>query len=186
MDSLVDAIRYEGMNAKISVLVANKKCDAIDRAKGFDIPAILLESKGVEREAYDRKLHAALKEHDIDLIVLVGYMRILSKWFVGEWHHKILNVHPSLLPDFAKMMDMDVHNAVLASGKEESGATVHFVDETLDGGPIILQKKVGVAKDDTAQSLKKKVQEIEQEILVKAVSLYSKGALTIEKNTVGA
>ena len=101
MDSLADAIRYEGLDGEIAVLIANKKCDALERAKGFGIPAVLLESAGKEREAYDKVLHKELQKHTIDLILLVGYMRFLSKWFVDKWHHKIMNIHPSLLPEFA-------------------------------------------------------------------------------------
>lgn len=186
MDSLVDAIRYEGLKAEIAVLVANKKCDALDRAKGFDIPAVLLESAGKEREAYDKELHKELQKHNIDLILLVGYMRLLSTWFVQRWRQKIMNVHPSLLPEFAGGMDMEVHKAVLAAGKKESGATVHFVDETLDRGKIILQRKVAVSRIETPESLKEKVQAVEQELLVEAVSLFSKGKIAMEKSAMVA
>ncbi len=182
MDSLVDAIRYEGLQAEIAVLIANKKCDALEKAKGFDILAVLLESAGKEREGYDKELHKELQKYNVDLILLVGYMRLLSKWFVGKWHHKIMNVHPSLLPEFAGEMDLGVHKAVLAAGKKESGATVHFVDETVDGGQIILQKKVTIGKNETLESLKEKVQAVEQELLVEAVALYAKGKI-MEKST---
>jgi phosphoribosylglycinamide formyltransferase 1 len=183
MDSLVDAIRYEGLDAEISVLISNKKCDALERAKGFDIPAILLESKGIERETYDKALDLELKKHNVDLILLVGYMRILSKWFVSKWHRKIMNVHPSLLPDFAGEMDMDVHKAVLASGKKETGATVHFVDETLDLGPIVVQGKVNVSSTDTPESLKERVQQIESELLVVAVRTFGEGKMMSREHT---
>ena len=186
MDSLADAIRYEGLDGEIAVLIANKKCDALERAKGFGIPAVLLESAGKEREAYDKVLHKELQKHTIDLILLVGYMRFLSKWFVDKWHHKIMNIHPSLLPEFAGGMDLEVHKAVLAAGNKETGATIHFVDETPDGGQIVLQRKVAVSRNETPESLKGKVQAVERELLVEAVALYSKGSIRMEKSSMAA
>ncbi len=181
LDALIDAIQNKGLDAQISLLVANKECPAIERAKGFGIPALLLDSKGKEREAFDKELHAELVKQKVDLVLLIGYMRFLSKWFVERWPNKIMNTHPSLLPEFAGGMDLEVHRAVLAAGKKVSGATIHFVDETADGGPIILQGKVPVDELDTPESLKAKVQKVEQQLLVEAVRLYGQGKITVKK-----
>jgi phosphoribosylglycinamide formyltransferase-1 len=186
MDGLVDAIRYKGLEAEVVVLIANKDCKALERAMGFGIPAVLLDSAKKKREEYDKELHQLLLQYKPDLILLMGYMRILSPWFVGKWRNKIINSHPSLLPEFAGGMDLDVHQAVLAAGMKESGATLHFVDETVDLGPIILQKKVQVARNETPQSLKEKVQAVEQELFVEAVKLFGTGKIRARKQLVEA
>ena len=96
---------------------------------------------------------------------MIGYMRIVSKQFTDTWKNKCLNVHPSLLPEFAKGMDMDVHSAVLQSGKKVTGCTVHYVTEELDGGPILCQEKCDVEHDDTAESLKKRFKHWKEKLL---------------------
>ena len=111
-------------------------------------------------------------------------MRIISKWFVEKYPAKIMNIHPSLLPDFAGGMDKDVHAEVLKSGVQETGCTLHFVDETVDGGPIILQKKVPIEKDETVETLKEKVQKAEQEVILEAIKLYGEGRLRVEQGKV--
>ena len=184
MDALVDAIRYDSLKAQIVVVIANKKCPALERAVGFGIPAVFLDGAGKSREEYDRELHKVLRQHQVDLVLLIGYMRYLSKWFVNQWPHKIMNIHPSLLPEFAGGMDLNVHEEVLKAGKKESGATLHFVDETADGGPIIFQKKVKIDDDETAETLKHKVQSVEQELIVKAVRLYADKKINVRDNTV--
>ena len=111
-------------------------------------------------------------------------MRIISQWFVDKYRNKVMNIHPSLLPAFAGGMDKDVHAEVLKSGVKETGCTLHFVDETVDGGPIILQKKVPVEDNENVDSLKEKVQKAEQEIIIKAIRLYEQGRLKVEGNKV--
>ena len=107
-------------------------------------------------------------------------MSSLSGWLVNKWENKIMNIHPSLLPAFASGMDKDVHAEVLKAGVKETGCTMHFVTEEVDTGPIILQKKVSVDENETIESLKAKVQEAEQEIIVKALKLYEQGKIKVE------
>lgn len=148
------------------ILVDKKECGATKRAQKHGITLIFVDifdgnGKKKAREDYDREIQVACEAHKIDLIVLVGWMRILSPWFVRQWTHKILNIHPSLLPKYPGM-DLDVHQEVLDNGETETGMTIHFVDEGVDSGEIILQKSVQVSPEDTAETLKVKVQELEK------------------------
>lgn len=148
------------------VLVNKTDCGAVKKAENAHIPVIFLPERGengkkIDRETYDRQIDDACREFAIDLIVLVGWMRILSPWFVRKWKKKIINIHPSLLPKYPGM-DLDVHQAVLDAGEKESGMTIHYVDEGVDSGEIILQKTVDIAPGETKESLKEKVQELEK------------------------
>jgi formyltetrahydrofolate-dependent phosphoribosylglycinamide formyltransferase len=118
-----------------------------------------------------------LKEKNIDLVLLIGYMRILSPAFVSEWRNKIMNVHPSLLPAFAGGMDLNVHQAVIDARMIETGCTIHFVDEGADTGPIIVQKKCSVDAWDTPDTLKTKVQQLEGEAFVEAIQMFQQKVL---------
>ncbi len=184
MDALIDAIRYEGLDAEIVVVASNKQSQALERAKGFGIRTEFVSQKDMSKVEYDHALYSVLKPYSPDLILLVGYMRFLTKWFVEQFPNKIINIHPSLLPEFAGGMDMEVHEKVLKSGKKISGATLHFVDETPDGGPIIFQKQVEVSEDETLETLKEKVQAVEQELLVKAIGLFCEGKIRTMGNKV--
>jgi phosphoribosylglycinamide formyltransferase-1 len=133
-----------------------------------------VDPTGISREQFDQRLSDILRQHDVNLVVLIGYMRILSDAFVQAWEKHIINVHPSLLPAFAGKMDKEVHKAVLASGVKETGCTVHYVTPQLDAGPIILQKKCPVLPDDTIDSLKQRVQDLEGLALVEAVEVIAK------------
>ncbi|MEK6942777.1 MAG: phosphoribosylglycinamide formyltransferase [Nanoarchaeota archaeon] len=185
MQAVIDAIESKRLNAVISVVVSNKKdAYALERAKKHNIKSVFVESKGKEREHYDREVANVLNENNVELILLIGYMRILSPFFVRKYKNKIMNIHPSLLPAFAGGMDKNVHEEVLKANVEITGCTLHFVDESVDGGPIIMQKEVKIEKGETVESLKNKVQNAEQEIIVKAVDLYSKGKIKIHDNKV--
>ena len=201
LQAVIDAIEAKKLNAKISVVISNKKdAYALERARKHNIEAvfidpkseyILIEAKGTEnelkekqREEFDKKVAKVLDKHKVDLILAIGYMRIMSQWFVDKYRNKVMNIHPSLLPAFAGGMDKDVHAEVLKSGVKETGCTLHFVDETVDGGPIILQKKVPVEDNENVDSLKEKVQKAEQEIIIKAIRLYEQGRLKVEGNKV--
>ena len=111
-------------------------------------------------------------------------MKYLSPWFVNKYKWRIMNIHPSLLPKFAGGMDKKVHKAVLDSGAEKTGCTLHFVDEGQDTGPIIMQKEVLIGKNETADSLKAKVQKAEQEIIIESLKLFEKGKIHLEGNKV--
>ena len=185
LQAVIDAIEAKKLNAKISVVVSNKE-DAyiLERAKKHDIKAVFVDAKGMEREHFDREVSNELEKHDVDLILLIGYMRITSPWFVRKYKNKIMNIHPSLLPAFAGGMDRDVHAEVLKAGVKETGCTLHFVTEDVDSGPIIMQKKVKVEKNETVGSLKEKVQKAEQEIIVKALKFYGQGKIKVKDEKV--
>jgi phosphoribosylglycinamide formyltransferase-1 len=185
LQAVIDAIEAKELNVKISVVISNKEdAYALERARKHNIEAVFIDSKGKEREDFDREVSKELEKHDVDLILAVGYMRILSSWFVNKYKNKIMNIHPSLLPAFAGGMDKDVHAEVLKAGVKETGCTLHFVDESVDSGPIILQKKVNVEKNETIESLKAKVQKAEQEVIIKALKLCDEGKIKVEDGKV--
>ncbi|MBI2130875.1 phosphoribosylglycinamide formyltransferase, partial [Candidatus Woesearchaeota archaeon] len=132
----------------------------------------------------DGEISGILDRHESDFILLIGYMRFLSPWFVNKYRWKILNIHPSLLPKFAGGMDIDVHRAVLDAGEKVSGCTLHFVDEGADTGPIIMQKEVTISENETPDTLKEKVQKAEQEVILKAIDLFDKGKIKVKGNHV--
>ena len=181
MKAIIDAINSKKLNAIISVVISNKKdAYALERARSHNIRAVFIDSKGKEREEFDKEAAEVLDKESVELILLIGYMRILSPWFVRKYKNRIINVHPSLLPAFAGGMDKDVHQKVLNSGVKVTGCTLHFVDESVDSGPIIMQKEVNISKGETADSLKEKVQKAEQEIIVNAIDLFGKGKIKVE------
>jgi phosphoribosylglycinamide formyltransferase-1 len=171
LSALAEAIESGKLKASIELVVTNKP-DALilERARSHRLRAQFIDPTELSRDDYDARVTSALKSYEIDLIVLIGYMRILSPTFVREWEHKIINVHPSLLPSFAGLMDLAVHEAVLASGVSETGCTVHYVTEEVDAGPILLQKRCTVRTTDTAQHLKERVQQLECVALVDAIA----------------
>mgnify|MGYP001558649625 FL=1 len=185
LQAVIDAISSKKLNAVISVVVSNKQdAYALERARKHNIKAVFIDSKGKEREQYDKEIAKVLDENKVELILLIGYMRFLSPWFVNKYKNKIMNIHPSLLPKYAGGMDIDVHAEVLKNKEKVTGATLHFVDEGADTGPVIMQKEVKIDKNETVDSLKAKVQKAEQEIIVKAIDLYDKGKINVKGNTV--
>lgn len=165
LQSFIDARDAEGLrDIEIACFLTNKaKCGALKKAKKAGLKTHVIPSKGKAREEYDRQVMEALEPYDLDLIVLGGYMRIIGPEMIKRYKHKIINVHPSLLPKFAGGMSKSVHQAVIEAGEKETGITVHYVDEGVDTGEILLQKKVVVDPEDTAESLKQKVQALEKE-----------------------
>lgn len=152
-------------------LITNKpNCGAIAKAQNYGVPYRFLDSAGLSREEYDQKVLQELQRFGAEYIFLIGYMRILSPVLINAYSQKILNIHPSLLPKFAGGMDSDVHAQVLRSGERETGATLHFVTEAVDEGPIFLQKSCPVLPDDTPETLKERVQILEQQMLRDALS----------------
>ena len=181
MQAIIDAINSKKLNATISVVVSNKQdAYALDRARNNNIKAVYVDSKGKDREKYDKEVAKVLDEKKVDLILLIGYMRILSPWFVRKYKNKIVNIHPSLLPAFAGGMNKDVHKKVLDYGCKVTGCTLHFVDENVDAGSVIMQKAVEISEDETVDSLKDKVQKAEQEIIVEALDLFYKDRIKIK------
>jgi phosphoribosylglycinamide formyltransferase-1 len=182
IEAIVEAVERGTLGGvEISVVMSDREdAYALERARNHGIPAVFLDPEGKRREEFDRALARILDERGADLILLIGYMRILSPWFVSRFRNRIMNVHPSLLPAFGGGMDVDVHRKVLEHGAKVSGATVHFVDEGTDTGPIILQRAVDIDEDETPESLKRKVQRAEGEILIEAIALFRDGRLRVE------
>ena len=181
LQTVIDAISSKKLNAVISVVVSNKQdAYALERARKYNIKTVFIDSKGKDREQYDKEIARILDENNVDLILLIGYMKFLSPWFVNKYRNRIMNIHPSLLPAYAGGMDKDVHAEVLKNKEKVTGATLHFVDEGADTGPIIMQKQVTIDENETVDSLKEKVQKAEQEIILKAIDLFGKGKIKIE------
>jgi phosphoribosylglycinamide formyltransferase-1 len=147
------------------------------RARELGFPCGALESKGMDRESFDAQVAALLKSHNVDLICLAGYMRLLSGHFVREFQNRILNIHPSLLPAFP---GLDAQYQALVHGAKLAGCTVHFVDENLDSGPILLQAAVPVLDSDTAETLSARILVEEHRIYSEAIAWVLKGNYRIE------
>ena len=175
LQAIFEAEKITKLNAKVNVVISNKETAYIlKRAENHGIPAVFINHKNKKREDFDSEISAELKKNDIDLILLIGFMRILSDEFCKAWQGKILNVHPSLLPKYSGGMDMNIHDEVIANGDKESGCTIHFVTEELDNGPILIQKKCKVINGETAETLKTKVQQLEGLAFVEAINQLSK------------
>jgi phosphoribosylglycinamide formyltransferase-1 len=168
MLALHDAIRAGKIpNAEIVVVISDKADAAgLALAQERGLESIAIERKGRKREEHEGEVIAALRERRVDLICLAGYMRLLSPCFIEAFRGRILNIHPSLLPSFP---GLDAQRQALAHGVKFTGCTVHFVDETLDGGPIIAQRVVPVVASDTVESLSARILEQEHELYAEAV-----------------
>src|SRR5579872_6688814 len=142
-------------DAEIAIVVSNREtAPGIEKAKARGIEARVISSRALERDPYDRMVAAALREHGVDLVCLAGYMRLLSPFFVSAFPERILNIHPSLLPAFP---GLEAQRQALEHGVKFAGCTVHFVDENLDAGPIIIQAVVPVLDDDSSETLAARV-----------------------------
>ncbi|MBA2652196.1 MAG: phosphoribosylglycinamide formyltransferase [Tatlockia sp.] len=177
LNALVEAIDKKDLAATIELVISNK-ADALilEKAVNLGLEALFVDPKNLSRQAYNLQLSKLLSEHKVDLVVLIGYMSILSSHFVSDWPNKIINIHPSLLPAYSGLMDLAVHQAVLDAAESESGCTVHFVTEEVDSGPIILQKYCPVMKSDSAELLKARVQQLEGKALVEAIKIIASKA----------
>ncbi|WP_157144416.1 phosphoribosylglycinamide formyltransferase [Brachyspira pilosicoli] len=151
---------------KINVVIADRDCGGLNIAREANIDAVLIDRKEY-REKLSKKIDEELKKYNIDLIVLAGYLSIVDSNFISKWKNKIINIHPSLLPKFGGkgMYGMKVHEAVIKNKEKESGCTVHYVTDMVDGGDIIMQNKVDVLEDDTPEILQKRVLVEEHKIL---------------------
>jgi phosphoribosylglycinamide formyltransferase-1 len=169
-------------NAEIALVVSNREgAPGIERARKRGIEARVIPSKGLEREAYDRLVAAALQEKKVDLVCLAGYMRLLSAYFVAAFPNRILNIHPSLLPAFP---GLEAQRQALEHGAKFSGCTVHFVDEHLDAGPIVLQAAVPIEDGDTVEKLSERILREEHRIYSEAVRIVLEGRYRIENRRV--
>lgn len=163
--------------AEISLVLSNREgAPGIEKARQRGLKTCALPSKGLEREAYDRQVVAILRQHHVDLVCLAGYMRLLSPYFIAAFPYRILNIHPSLLPSFP---GLESQRQALEYGVKFAGCSVHFVDENLDAGPIILQAVVPVRDDDTEASLSERILREEHRIYSEAVRLVLEGQYKI-------
>lgn len=173
LQAIIDVINQNKLNATIEVVISNfSNAYILERAENHNIPNYFIPHLNKTREKFDDEMSTSLKEHDVDLVLLIGFMRILSDQFCKEWENRILNVHPSLLPKYSGGMDTNVHKEVIKNGDKETGCTVHFVTNKVDSGPILVQKKCDVDINDTPQSLKAKVQELEGKAFIEAIQTF--------------
>jgi phosphoribosylglycinamide formyltransferase-1 len=177
-EAIADRIVKGFLEAEIAVVISNRpEARGLAVASERGIHAVVLPSKGLDREAYDRSLLEELRKYDVDLVCLAGYMRLLSAGFVREFAQRILNIHPSLLPAFP---GLDAQHQALEYGVKLSGCTVHFVDEYLDAGPVLLQAAVPVYDDDTEESLSARILKEEHRIYPEAIRIVLRGDYRIE------
>jgi phosphoribosylglycinamide formyltransferase-1 len=178
-EALADSVAAARLpDAEIALVISNREnAPGIEKARARQIPAQVIPSRGLEREAYDKLVIAALEEKKVDLVCLAGYMRLLSPAFVAAFRGRILNIHPSLLPAFP---GLESQRQAIEHGAKFSGCTVHFVDENLDAGPIILQAAVPIRDDDTPETLSERVLKEEHRIYTEAVRIVLEGRYRME------
>jgi phosphoribosylglycinamide formyltransferase-1 len=178
LEAIADNTTNGSLEAKIAVVISNRpEARGLEMARERAMNAVALPSRGMDRETYDRALVDELRKCEVDLICLAGYMRMLSAGFVRQFPNRILNIHPSLLPAFP---GLDAQRQALEYGVKISGCTVHFVDEYLDAGPILLQAAVPVLDDDTVESLSARILEQEHRIYSQAINIVLRGDCRIE------
>lgn len=179
LQSIIDHIAEGKLNVEIAVVVSDhKEAFALERAAKAGIPTAVVERKGCKDKAeFEDKIDAALREAGTEVVVLAGFMRILTGHFISRWEHKIINIHPALLPSFK---GLDAQGQAVDYGVKVAGCTVHFVDEGTDTGPIILQKVVPVLDDDTEETLAARILVEEHKALPEAIQLWADGKLTIK------
>ena len=171
---VVGAERSGSLSASVDVIISNNESSGIlKKARHYGIENYFICHKNKKRGVFDFEMSQILENKKIDLILLIGFMRILSPGFVNRWGGKIINVHPSLLPKYAGGMNNDVHESVLAAGDKETGCTIHLVTKEVDGGPILLQKSCPVFENDSVESLKERVQELEGKAFIEVINNWS-------------
>ena len=178
LQSIMDNIADGNLPLEIAVVVSDKPgAKALSRAEEYCIPTVTVDRKASKDKAeFETKIDAALREHGVELVVLAGFMRILSSWFVKRWPLKLINIHPALLPSFT---GLDAQGQAVAYGVKVSGCTVHFVDEGTDTGPIILQKVVSVEEGDTGETLADRILIQEHRALPEALKLWAEDRLQV-------
>jgi phosphoribosylglycinamide formyltransferase 1 len=175
MLALIEAAKAEDYPAQIVLVLSNQsEAPGFARAHEAGIATAVVDHRpfGADREAFERALDAALRQYRIELICLAGFMRLLTSWFIGRWRGRILNIHPALLPEFR---GLDTHRRALEAGVKQHGATVHFVVEETDAGPIICQQSVAVLQGDTEATLAARVLEVEHQLYPDALRKIAEG-----------
>jgi phosphoribosylglycinamide formyltransferase-1 len=177
-EAIANAIARRKLDAEIAIVISNRAgAGGLDIARERGIPMRVIESRGMEREAYDRLVVEELRTHEVDLVCLAGFMRLLSASFVEAFPGRVLNIHPSLLPAFP---GLDAQRQALEYGVKISGCTVHIVDEFLDSGPILAQAAVPVLDGDSVESLSARILSQEHLIYPKAIQCMAGGRVTVE------
>ena len=177
MTALIEAAQAKDYPAEIVLVVSNRPDAAgLARAREAAIATAVVDHRpfGADREAFERALDDELRKRGIEIVCLAGFMRLLTSWFIGRWRGRVLNIHPALLPEFK---GLDTHRRALEAGVKRHGATVHFVVEETDGGPVISQQSVPVLQGDTEATLAARVLEIEHRIYPEALRLVAEGSL---------
>ncbi len=179
LQAIMDAIQAGRLDVKIGVVISdNPEANVLKRMAGSDIPAVCIDRRQfASRQEFEAAVAEELNIHHVELVVLAGFMRILSRYFIDRFAGRIMNIHPSLLPSFP---GENAQQQALRYGAKASGCTVHFVDEGMDTGPIILQEAVPVMEDDTEETLSERILHVEHILYPRALALYSEGRLTIE------
>jgi len=177
-EAIADNVARGAIDAEIAVVIANRaQAPGLEGARLRGLNAVCRPSKGMDREVYDRLLVDELRKHDVDLVCLAGFMRLLSAGFIREFPNRILNIHPSLLPAFP---GLDAQHQALSHGVKITGCTVHFVDQDLDAGPIVLQSAVPVQDEDTVETLSARILKEEHRIYSEAIRVVIAGRYRIE------
>lgn len=176
--AIADSVASGQLDAEIAVVISNRpEAPGLEAAREGGLNAVCLPSKGLDREVYDRMLAAELHKHGVELVCLAGFMRLLSAGFIREFPNRILNIHPSLLPAFP---GLDAQHQALAHGVKITGCTVHFVDEDLDAGPIVIQAAVPVLDDDTEETLSARILKQEHRIYSEAIGIVIAGKYRVD------
>ncbi|HUE04174.1 MAG TPA: phosphoribosylglycinamide formyltransferase [Bryobacteraceae bacterium] len=177
-EAIAGNVHAGNIAAEIAIVISNRpEARGLELARQRGLPAVCIPSKGLDRVVYDAMLVDELKKHAVDLVCLAGYMRLLSAGFIREFPGRVLNIHPSLLPSFP---GLDAQHQALEHGVKVTGCTVHFVDEYLDAGPILIQAAVPVLDDDTVDTLSARILDQEHRIYSQAIRMVVSGALRIE------
>jgi phosphoribosylglycinamide formyltransferase-1 len=176
--AIIEAIKTGRIDGVINIVISDKSdAYALKRARFYNIKTNSINPEGFDnREEYDREIVSILKEKEVDLVVLAGYLKMLTPYFINAYKNKIMNIHPALLPSFP---GLHAQKEAFDYGVKLSGCTVHFVDEGLDSGPIILQKAVKVKEDDTEETLTKRILKEEHKLYFHAIQLFAQRRLTI-------
>jgi phosphoribosylglycinamide formyltransferase-1 len=182
LQSIIDASEKKMIDADVVVVISdNKDAGALNRAKTHHIPGFFIDPKGKDRFVHENEIDAVLRNHHVELVVGAGYMRLLSPVFVKKWHHKLINIHPALLPSFK---GTNGQRDALQYGVKLSGCTTHFMDTEMDHGPIILQAAVKVIPDDDRDTLAARILAVEHQILPRTIQLFAQRRLLIQGRSV--
>jgi phosphoribosylglycinamide formyltransferase-1 len=183
LQSIIDACESGEIDGDVVVVISNvPEAFALERAKKHGIDAFAFPHKGITREDHEKDVIDCLEQHQVDLVVLAGYLRMLTPVMINKYAGRMMNTHPALLPSFGGkgMHGLNVHQAVLDCGCKVSGCTIHFVTLDVDGGQIILQKAVPVQENDSAEMLQERILKEEHKLLPRAIQLFAQGKLKIE------